>query len=219
MSTRIRRRPRTEESFAEDAFELDSELLADDISDEEIEAFLAAQEEEKDPGFWNLPTIAGLSIIGFGIAYLLQQIGLWPGFDLSVLAGALPWLAGVLIILLGFGVLGWKPKKRKKKIKSKSSDRVREVKEVVVEEIKVKSSSSKKKLTKSVRNRKLAGVAGGLGEYFGVDPTLIRIAFVIGAIFGSGVSIPLYIILAFIMNNPEKPKPKAEERITIIRES
>ncbi len=50
----------------------------------------------------------------------------------------------------------------------------------------------------------LAGVAGGIAQYLGIDPVLVRIAFVIGAIVGSGATIPLYLILAFVL-------PKAEE--------
>ena len=76
MSTRIRRRTRTEDSFADDAFtleDLDGQIL-DDVSDDEIEAFLSSQEEEKEQGFWNLPTVAGLSIITFGIAYLFLNV-------------------------------------------------------------------------------------------------------------------------------------------------
>ena len=35
-----------------------------------------------------------------------------------------------------------------------------------------------KKLYRSLADRKIAGICGGLGEYFSVDPTLIRLAFV-----------------------------------------
>ena len=48
------------------------------------------------------------ALITVGVAYVLQEMGLWAGFDMSVLANALPWLAGILIILMGFGVLNWK---------------------------------------------------------------------------------------------------------------
>ena len=44
-----------------------------------------------------------------------------------------------------------------------------------------------KRLTKSKTDRKLFGVCGGLGEYFGIDPTLVRLAFVVLTLFkGSG---------------------------------
>jgi phage shock protein C len=62
-----------------------------------------------------------------------------------------------------------------------------------------------KHLTRSKSNRMLGGVCGGLGEYFGIDPTLIRIIFV--GIFFLGVGFPLigYILLWIIMP-PEAPK-------------
>ncbi|WP_125766915.1 PspC domain-containing protein [Lapidilactobacillus wuchangensis] len=58
-----------------------------------------------------------------------------------------------------------------------------------------------KKLYRSATNRKFAGVCGGLGEYFNVDPTLIRIIFV-AAFFFAGVGLFPYIILMLIMPNP-----------------
>jgi phage shock protein C len=212
---------RVEDESSEFSTELFSDDIAfQDVTDEDIEAFLQEQEEGREGGFWNLPTIAGLAIIGVGVAYLLQQLGLWIPFDFTTLVGALPWFAGALIILLGFGVLGWKPK-RKKKAKKKTKTRPVRVaeKEVVVEEFKLRSKKTKKKLAKSRTNKKLAGVCGGLGEYFGVDATLIRIGFVIATVFGGGVpAIPLYIVLALIMSNPDKTTKKPEERITVIRE-
>jgi phage shock protein C len=55
-----------------------------------------------------------------------------------------------------------------------------------------------KRLTKSKSNRMLFGVCGGLGEYFGVDPTLVRLVFVLLALL-DGIGIVIYIILAVIM--------------------
>lgn len=56
-----------------------------------------------------------------------------------------------------------------------------------------------KRLCKSSTNRKISGVCGGIGEYFGIDPTVIRIAWVI---FGlCGVGLLAYIICALIMPN------------------
>lgn len=42
------------------------------------------------------------------------------------------------------------------------------------------------------------GVCSGLGNYFGIDPTLVRIAFAVSAVF-FGAGLLLYIILALIM--------------------
>lgn len=57
-----------------------------------------------------------------------------------------------------------------------------------------------KKLTKS-RDKKLLGVCGGLGEYFDVDPTLVRVLFLV-AVFGLGTGVLLYLILAIAMPDP-----------------
>jgi phage shock protein C len=54
-----------------------------------------------------------------------------------------------------------------------------------------------KRLVKS-KDKKIFGVCGGLGSYFDIDPTIIRIAFLVGFIlFGSGLL--LYLILAIAM--------------------
>lgn len=59
-----------------------------------------------------------------------------------------------------------------------------------------------KKLYRSRRNRKIAGVCGGLGEFFSIDPTLIRVGVVVTIFFSFGTTALLYVIYAFII--PEK---------------
>jgi phage shock protein PspC (stress-responsive transcriptional regulator) len=55
-----------------------------------------------------------------------------------------------------------------------------------------------RKLTRSSSDKLIGGVAGGLGRYFGVDPILFRIAFVV-LVFAGGVGILAYIgLLAFV---------------------
>lgn len=55
-----------------------------------------------------------------------------------------------------------------------------------------------KRLYKSRHNRMLCGVCGGVGEYFGVDPTVIRLIFVLLTIFGMS-GLLFYLICAIIM--------------------
>jgi len=62
---------------------------------------------------------------------------------------------------------------------------------------------SQKKLYRSLTDRKLAGVCGGLGEYFDIDPTLVRIITVVLAIGGIGTGILLYILAWIII--PDRP--------------
>ncbi|MBR6206635.1 MAG: PspC domain-containing protein [Oscillospiraceae bacterium] len=55
-----------------------------------------------------------------------------------------------------------------------------------------------KRLTKSSADRKLAGVCGGIAEYFDIDPTIVRIAWVLFCCLG-GSGLLAYIICAIVM--------------------
>ena len=59
-----------------------------------------------------------------------------------------------------------------------------------------------RKLYRSRSNRKLAGVCGGLAEYFTIDTTLVRVLFVVLAVMG-GPGVLAYLLLWILV--PEKP--------------
>lgn len=56
-----------------------------------------------------------------------------------------------------------------------------------------------KKLEKSRTNKMLCGVCGGIGNYFNVDPTIVRILWVIGALASCGTALIAYLIAAVII--------------------
>jgi phage shock protein C len=62
-----------------------------------------------------------------------------------------------------------------------------------------------KKVYRSRTDRVIAGVAGGLGDYFEIDPVIFRIIFVI-LIFAGGFAILFYLILIFVI--PLEPERK-----------
>ena len=63
--------------------------------------------------------------------------------------------------------------------------------------------ASEKKLTRSA-NKVLAGVCGGIAEYFEIDPTLVRVAYAALTIFSAGFpGVILYIIMLILM--PQEP--------------
>ena len=65
-----------------------------------------------------------------------------------------------------------------------------------------------KKLYRSVDDRVILGVAGGLGEYFEIDPIIVRLIFVLLTIWG-GAGLLFYIIGAIVI--PEKPKGQKDD--------
>jgi phage shock protein PspC (stress-responsive transcriptional regulator) len=56
------------------------------------------------------------------------------------------------------------------------------------------SFTTPRPLLRSAADKKLGGVAGGLGRYFGLDPVLFRVGFVAAAVL-SGVGLLAYLIL------------------------
>ncbi|MCL1850989.1 MAG: PspC domain-containing protein [Bacteroidetes bacterium] len=58
-----------------------------------------------------------------------------------------------------------------------------------------------KRLTRSATDKKIAGICGGLGEYFNVDPVIFRIIFCFLALCGGG-GLLLYLIMLLVI--PEK---------------
>ncbi|MCD8217102.1 MAG: PspC domain-containing protein [Clostridiales bacterium] len=60
----------------------------------------------------------------------------------------------------------------------------------------------RKRLYKSEDNRVICGVCGGVGEYLGVDPTIVRLIWALLIIF-AGLGFWIYIIAAIII--PRQP--------------
>lgn len=60
-----------------------------------------------------------------------------------------------------------------------------------------------KKLYRSTKDAKLLGVCGGLGEYFGLDSTIIRLILLVLLVCSLGTAIILYLLAALII--PKDP--------------
>jgi phage shock protein PspC (stress-responsive transcriptional regulator) len=61
-----------------------------------------------------------------------------------------------------------------------------------------------KQLTRSTTHRMLTGLCGGIGEYFNIDPTIVRVLFVLGFFAGLHIGLVIaYVIMALII--PEAP--------------
>ena len=61
---------------------------------------------------------------------------------------------------------------------------------------------NEKKLYRNPENKMLAGVCSGIADYFNIDPTLVRLGWVLFSLLG-GSGLLAYIIAAIIM--PERP--------------
>lgn len=64
------------------------------------------------------------------------------------------------------------------------------------------TSISRRRLYRSEDERMLFGVCGGLGTYFDLDPTLVRLVFVLMTL-ATGIGLVVYIVMAII--TPQDP--------------
>lgn len=67
-----------------------------------------------------------------------------------------------------------------------------------------------RRLRRSIRHKMIAGVCGGLAEYFDLDPTIVRVAYVLVSIVSVAFpGILAYIVLMFVMPPPDPSAPAA----------
>lgn len=59
-----------------------------------------------------------------------------------------------------------------------------------------------KKLRRSKNDKMIGGVLAGVGDYFGVDPTVVRVLYALGSIASLGLGVIVYVILMLIV--PER---------------
>jgi phage shock protein C len=71
------------------------------------------------------------------------------------------------------------------------------------------SSTNPKVFRRSTTDKKIFGICGGAGEFFGIDPTIVRIAYAIFTVLSSGMGIILYFLMYLIV--PEDKHQQAKQ--------
>ncbi len=133
----------------------------------------------------------------FGV--LLVIVGL-----LALAATTLPWfhlfhgirLAGPIVLLtIGLVMLMWR---REPVVRSSDTVHSQGAEEGAVPRGTTAGYSEPKRLVRVEHGHKIAGVCAGLGEYFNIDPTIVRLLFIAG-IFAGGAGIILYLIMWIVV--------------------
>ena len=65
-----------------------------------------------------------------------------------------------------------------------------------------------KTLTRSTSNRMIAGVCAGLGEYLGIDPTIVRLLTVLAFFTGFGGIALVYLVMAIVVPEQTNEQPQ-----------
>jgi phage shock protein C len=127
----------------------------------------------------------GFILIGAGALLLLHNFGIiplfywWGGFSWKFV------LALLLIVLGSILVVSY--------AREKSPSPSPEASQTGTEQ-----RSIPRRLYRSLRDRKVFGVCGGMGEYFEIDPTIIRLLFVFVTLYSFGFGLIAYIILTIV---------------------
>lgn len=118
----------------------------------------------------------GIALIVFGLWWLVQATGIIPPAVLETLSRS---LGALTVIALGAAVL-WASRRAT-----------------------FTPPAPGARLYRSRTDRWLGGVLGGLGEYFTIDPTVLRIAAILLTVLGAGTLVVVYIVMWIVV--PEAP--------------
>jgi phage shock protein C len=135
------------------------------------------------PLFW------GSLLIVIGLFLLFKQLGLFYSFHFWQIPWQTVW--AVVLIIIGAVLLF---------NKSKIGKSVNE------------EGESGKKLYRSRNHKMLAGVCGGLSEYFEIDVSVVRVLWVIGTLLSIGLGILAYLVMLIIF--PEEPEKLDNKNVT-----
>lgn len=72
------------------------------------------------------------------------------------------------------------------------------------EEETMESAQTQRRLYRSLTNKKISGVCGGLGDYFGIDPTWIRLGWLLISLFHPPAGILVYIVMVIVVPYEDK---------------
>jgi len=140
----------------------------------------------------------GALLIIIGIALVFRQMGFFEFFHLFDVPWQMIW--AVLLILLGAFLL-----LNRDKISRKEKDQATTVKPSIDEPA---EPSDKKQIFRSRENKMIGGVCAGLAAYFNLDPTLVRLMYVLVSLASVGIGIVVYIVMVLVF--PEEPLQSSE---------
>lgn len=133
----------------------------------------------------------GIIIIAIGLLFLLNNIGWFAFHHIWHISWGL--VMPILLIILGMALIYSHQQSRER------NRAERKQQEGEADMNTQQQETPYKRLYKSRRDRKLFGVCGGLGDYFSIDPTVIRILFILLTILSVGTGIILYIAMAIFV--------------------
>jgi len=170
----------------------------------------APSQQISAPGNSAKKVFGGL-LIAVGALWILHNLGIhfwgfWWGIS---------WETVLALLLIGFGLMLLFEKRnssgvKKEESSDESTDQTSAEKSSSGDQT-AKSEKTKDRLMRSRTDSKILGVCGGIAAYAGIDSTIVRLLFVLGAFASFGLFFVGYIVLGIVV--PKEPSPLMENPI------
>jgi phage shock protein C len=137
----------------------------------------------------------GILLVVVGVMWLLSNLGVWHrwwGLSWDLFLPTVLILAGVAFLFGGRNYVS-----NQKAMSSSEAGSTEPAGSAA------KPPAQRSRLYRSRLERKFFGVCGGLGSHFGIDPTFVRILFVLSAFASFGLTIFAYFLMAIVV--PDEP--------------
>lgn len=126
----------------------------------------------------------GYALVIGGVLLLLANLDVFHFFDF--LDDAFEYIFPVLLIVLGMGIIYYRQTRPESEPQESASQGSQE---------RIHQNTSYRQFRRSFTDKKLTGVCGGLAHYFGIDPSIMRLLYVILCLASFGAGLVLYLIL------------------------
>jgi phage shock protein C len=148
----------------------------------------------------------GYFLVIVGVLILLGNLGVFDIFD--HFDNVFEFIFPVLLILLGMGIIYYRQShpiidQSSEPAQSAGGDSGQQGEHGQSQ----RQSSAYRQFRRSFTDKKIAGVCGGLAQYFDIDPSIIRMLYVILCLASFGAGLVLYIVLALVVPYDYAYKP------------
>lgn len=144
--------------------------------------------ETTPPAPSNARTVFGYVLIVLGGLLLLSNLDVFHFFNF--LGDVMEYVFPVLLIILGMAIIYYR--QTNPVVETESNESPQSTQEQTQPPV-------YKQFRRSLTDKKIAGVCGGLANYFGIDPSIMRMLYVILCLASFGAALVLYIVLALVV--------------------
>jgi len=163
-------------------------LLIMPESEIKIKSEKSVKIKRNNTGFW------GVLLIIAGLLFILPEIGFMRMHNMWMWHEFWEILLPIMVIALGAWLL----------LRPASPESTLLTKTEKTDDNKGKNiTDTRRKLTRSVVDKKISGVCGGIGEYFNIDSTIVRILWVLATLASGGFGILAYLIFIITISVSE----------------